>query len=1173
MKKNRIKRRLVPSVCNRFFRVTQLTIVLFLVGLMQVSASLYSSTAKLTLEMHNKKVAEVLEAIEQQSEFRFAYSTEYIDLNRKVSLEIKEKTIKETLQVIFDGTEIKYLIKDRHIMLYPKAMDIGPITAVYQQIEVTGTVSDKITGDPLPGVNIVIEGTTSGTTTDMDGYYSIGAPPDARLVFTFVGYQARTIDINGREEINISLDQAVTELEQVVAIGYGTQKKINLTGSVDVVSPEDMGEIENRSVTNVAEALQGISPNLNMTQTQGGNSSEPGGEMRINIRGVGSLTGDYSPYVLVDGVPMDLNEINPSDIESISVLKDAAASAIYGARAPYGVILITTKSGEDKGMQVEYSNNISFSSPIGMPHNVDALSYVAAHDQSLVNAGLSRNFSDENYERIRQYMAGELDTETWLKPDGSDWVGNGIWSQAGNGNNDWMYIYYDEMVMRQKHDLNVSGSGENSSYYLSAGYWDQPGELAFGDEYYKRYNLTANFDTEATDWLTVKLNSKYINEERQHFNTRQGWSRLTMYHNFFRNNPYRPLKLPNGEYSNISYIPMLNGGKENIYESSLILSLGMEIEPLENWVTRINYNYKDNDARTDDNEKTVYGTYPDESQYVIAYPISNYATTFGSDRYQMFNIITSYDKDIKAHHFSILAGYENELDQYRRLWGSKDNILTSNVPSISTSTGEYYLDDSRSHWSTQGIFGRFQYNYEEKYLVEVNARYDGSSRFEEGDRWGLFPSFSLGYNISKEGFWSSIEPYVNTLKLRGSWGSLGNQDVPNYLYLPNMGIGTQLYWIMGAERPNYTTAPGLVSADLTWETSTTTNVGLDVGFLNNRLNASFDIYSRVTTNMFGPAEALPQLLGTGVPQTNNATLKTRGFELVLGWKDNIGDVSYNIRANLADNVSTVVKYNNPTKTLSTWYEGQELGEVWGLKTVGIYQSNSEAENGPDQSLFYPNWGAGDIHYKDMDGDGEITRGTWTADDAGDYHVIGNNRPRYTVGLNTSVKWKGIDFNMFWQGVLKREYAFEGTMDMTFFGFEGHHWWDMNMWKKGDNTTLDYWRPADETNMLGPNTNGYYPKPYLSQEDFKNKQIQTRYMQSAAYMRLKSLNIGYTLPDAITGGGSTKARIFISGENLLTFTPLTKLIDPEALTQDIVYGGSGKVHFLRRVYALGINLTF
>jgi len=377
---------------------------------------------------------------------------------------------------------------------------------------------------------------------------------------------------------------------------------------------------------------------------------------------------------------------------------------------------------------------------------------------------------------------------------------------------------------------------------------------------------------------------------------------------------------------------------------------------------------------------------------------------------------------------------------------------------------------------------------------------------------------------------------------------------------------------MGSERPVYTTAPGLISADLTWETSTTTNFGLEATFLDSRLMATFDVYSRITSDMFGPAEALPITLGTTPPKSNNATLKTQGFELLIEWKDFIGnDISYNIRATLADNISTVTEYNNPTKTLSTWYEGAKLGEIWGLKTAGIYQTDAEAAAGPDQTLFWPTWGAGDIHYQDIDGDNKITRGTYTADNSGDYSVIGNNTPRYLFGLSGGMEWKGFDFSMFWQGVLKRDYAFsEG--DMTFFGFNGHQWWGMNIFYKGNDSNIDYWRPANETNMLGPNTDAYYAKPYLSQQDYKNKKVQTRFMQNASYLRLKTITLGYTIPENISKKVAvSNARIFLSGENLITLTPLTKLLDPEALTT--IGWGVGKVHFLRKVYAVGLNVTF
>ncbi len=637
----------------------------------------------------------------------------------------------------------------------------------------------------------------------------------------------------------------------------------------------------------------------------------------------------------------------------------------------------------------------------------------------------------------------------------------------------------------------------------------------------------------------------------------------------------RPRYLPNGEFSDISNIDILNGGKENYYGSNFILSLGTAIEPLKNWITKIQYNYKNTGNRGVNNQETVWGTFPNGSRYAHAYPISSYATNLSTNEYTLLNIVTSYNLTINDHYFSILGGYENELNKYNYLWGQKNNLITPYVPSISTATGTLYLDDSKSHWATEGFFSRFNYNYKEKFLFEFNARYDGSSRFEKETRWGFFPSLSVGYNISKEAFWSSVEPYITSLKIRGSWGSLGNQNVPNYLYLSTLGIGTNLGWIMGSERPDYTTTPAIVSANLTWETSSTLNGGIEASFLKGRLSSSFDIYSRITSQMFGPAEALPLTLGTTAPKSNNATLKTSGFEFIIEWRDIIGaNLSYNIRATIADNITIIKEYNNPTKTLSTWYKGAVIGEIWGLKTAGIYQSNEEAANGPDQTLFWPTWGAGDIHYQDLDDNNKITRGSYTADNSGDYSVIGNNSPRFLFGLNGGLNWKGIDFSLFWQGVLKKDYA-PGQYDMTFYGFNGHQWWGMNVFYKGNDTNLDYWRPSGETNILGSNTDAYYAKPYLSQQDYKNKQIQTRFMQNAAYLRLKNLSIGYTIPSNITERiAISKARVFISGENLLTITPLTKLIDPENINIMAGYNvGIGKLHALRKVYALGINVTF
>ncbi|PPL02736.1 SusC/RagA family TonB-linked outer membrane protein [Parapedobacter indicus] len=1056
------------------------------------------------------------------------------------------------------------------LLIMSKPLEIfGYSGSNYTAFTIEGRIVDE-NGKPLNGVTVIVKGTTKGTTTDPEGRFVISEVAVGDILkISYMGYEPQEVTLDGSQLLTVTLREITTALEELVVVGYAVQKKENLTGAVATIRSE---ELQNRPVSNVSEALQGLSSNLNITQT--GSSGEAGGGLNINIRGAGSLSGNDAPYILVDGVPMDINQINPNDIESISVLKDAAASAIYGSRAPFGVILITTKNGHigDDRVTVQYSNNFSLSSPIGLPHMTNSLNFVTAYDQASVNAGLSPNFTPMNIERIKQYMAGEIQEETWKLPTGNDWAGNGIWDIAGNGNNDWLHIFFRDNVLRQKHDVSIRGGGSKSSYFISAGLWDQPDELRYGDQFYKRYNLTANLSSQVTDWLTFNLNSKFSNEDFQYFNTTEGFDRATQYHNFLRTNPFRPLYLPNGEFSQISNIQMMeDGGKEVHNDKTYTMRLSGVLEPIKNWQTTISYSFRGGILGIDNTQSTVYGTLPDETKVAVAYPLSKYGSSKLTENYQLFNVVSTYQVNTGSHNFMGLIGFEQELNQISGISVDKNNILTPSVPSISTSTGNILADDEKSHWATQGVFGRLQYNYAGKYLAEFNIRYDGSSKFAEGDRWGIFPSISVGYVVSEENFWQPIRSYINDFKLRGSWGRLGNQNVANYLYLERLGVNTNLGWIIGDERPNFVTGPNIISPTLTWETSETKNVGLDASFLNKRLSLSFDLYERMTRRMFGPAEAVPIVLGTDPPQRNNASLETKGFELSLGWQDKIAqNWSYNVAFNLADNRTFITDYNNPNRTLSTWYVGQEMGEIWGLTTAGIYQTDQEAQAGPDQRLFYPTWGAGDIRYADLDGDNTITRGSWTADNSGDYSVIGNSNPRYLFGLNLGVEWKNLRLSAFFQGVGKRDFAFDGTTnDMLFYGFNGQQWWNMTLMPEH----LDYWRPAGESNLLGPNTNAYYPKPYLSEQDYKNKQIQSRYMQSAAYVRLKNLNLSYTLNQNLLSGLRVinGATILFSCENLATFTPLTKLVDPEALST--IGWGVGKIHPLRRSFSLGINLTF
>ncbi|HLA59976.1 MAG TPA: SusC/RagA family TonB-linked outer membrane protein, partial [Puia sp.] len=536
-----------------------------------------------------------------------------------------------------------------------------------------------------------------------------------------------------------------------------------------------------------------------------------------------------------------------------------------------------------------------------------------------------------------------------------------------------------------------------------------------------------------------------------------------------------------------------------------------------------------------------------------------------------------YEKNLGQHFLKLMVGYEEELYDYQSLYGSKMDLITTEVPSISTATGTTTLGDTKGHWSTQAVFGRFNYNFAEKYLFEFSGRYNGSSRFASDSRWGFFPSASAGYNISKENFWDPIARTVNSLKIRGSYGSLGNQNVPNYLYVPTVPVFSNLNYVLDGQRPNYANIPAILPSNLTWETVTTVNLGLDATFLKNRLGLSFDIYQRTTSNMFGPAQDLPAVLGTSVPYENNAEMRTKGFEVSLTWADATSQhFNYHVKLTVGDNTSTIVKYQNTSRVIDTWYDGKRYGEIWGYQTDGLIQT--QGEQMPDQSKFYPTWGPGDMKYKDLNGDGKITDGSRTLSDHGDLKVIGNITPRYNFGLNAGFNWKDFSFNMFWQGVAKQNYLPDRNANVFWGVIPGGSPGSESSIDKGS-PALNYWRPADETNFLGPNTNAYFPKPYFDYDEFmKNHQDQSRYVLNAAYLRLKNVQIGYTIPTKYSSKVFIKSiKIYASGENLITITSLPKVLDPETVfVSDAALGGieaTSLIYPLSRSVSFGINITF
>ena len=1132
-------------------RTMKLTCLLLCLSIgMALASQSYAQTTKISVLGTERTVAEVLEEIEQQTDFQFFYNNKIVDVNRKVSIDVRNEDVFVILSRLFKESNVRYKVIDKDVIL----TTIDVVGADQVGKKVSGKVTDHL-GDPVIGVNVVEKGTTNGTTTDVNGAYSLMLTSDnAVLQFSYIGYTTREIAVEGKSDVSVSLQEDSQALEEVVVVGYGTTKKVNLTGAVAQIDNKTM---ENRSVTNIGKALQGVVGNLNMTVS--GNGGAPGSTMDYNVRGTTSLSGG-SPLFIVDGVPADnINNINPADVETLTVLKDAASAAIYGARAAYGVILVTTKKGaKNEKVTVSYNNVIGYNHATCIPNQVNSLDFANAYNIASLNSGQSPMFSEEHIGRIKAYMADpEHYPSNIPNPNNTDY-----WSYAtlDNDNVDWFRAFFKPGSWNHKHDLSVRGGTEKSNYYVGAGYYKENGLLRYGKDRFERFNLTSNLHFEPYKWLRGDIRVKFSRDKNNTVSEAYNGDIGNWVHLATTRYPNWSLKDPNGHWASTSHIYKQIDGGRTLDNTNVFSATGaLEAEPIKGWKINVDYTYRNTARKESTHDKAVIWEYTVSELPVMAPNHDAFSTLQAQTDYSSFNAYTSYEHLFGDHFMSVMVGQQLELSKYDYLTAMRRNLINQDIPSLSTAIGEQTNSQTMTHWANMGTFIRANYNYKEKYLIEFNARYDGSSKFQRGDRFGFFPSVSVGYNIARENFWT-IEHIVNSLKLRASYGSLGNQNVGDYLYLSTVNVGNNYGYLIDGVRPNYLDAPGLVSRNLTWETVSTIDVGVDASFLSNQLNLSFDWYRRTTTDMFGPANALPAVLGASVPQENNADLRTSGFELNLGWRDQIGsDFSYNVNLVLSDYISKVTTYNNPTKILSTYYEGQTIGEIWGYKTAGIIQTEEQLKKIPDQSYIYGNWTIGDVEYKDLNNDGKIDKGKNTKDDHGDLAVIGNTTPRFSYGISLGAQWKGFDLNIFLQGVGKRDFCppTGGNSGVFFWGFTGG--FGSNMYEE----TSDFWTPE--------NTGAYYPKPYNSSEVYKNQQPQTRYLQNAAYLRLKNFQLGYTIPQTIMSKiGLQRIRMFVSGENLFTITSLQKNFDPELLNGS---WGAGKVYPLTKTFSFGFNVDF
>lgn len=1051
-----------------------------------------------------------------------------------------------------------------------------------QRTNVHGTVTDE-KGEPIVGAGVRIEGSAKGVITDINGQFAFSnIPVGSKLEVSYIGYTSQEVVVSpDNTNYTISLQEHRSSLNELVVVGYGVEKKVDLSGAVDQIGTV---ELERKPITDISKGLQGMIPNLNIDFTSG----EPGKSATINVRGETSINGG-SPLILIDGVAADADEMNrllPQDIATISVLKDAASAAIYGARAAFGVILITTKSGKSGKIQVNYDNNFSWSKPTSLTDKTsDPYIFLKLRNIGSLNTPWSSGHVADD-ERL-QWARERSDN-----PDGTESVRLStkdptLWDYMGN--TDWTRYFLDKNSFSQSHSVSVSGGSEKTRFYLSGGYDSQNGlfsRIVDRDDY-KRYSMRAKVSYDIWNWLTIGNNTSYVVTDRvkpSNYNLNA----------IYDAEPDDMDRNPDGTWANTTLgnalAQMVDGGQESTKYGRL-QSTFSGIMNFWNKMLVINTNFTFEKGHEEYNKYMV--------PYKVGYGPKDIRETgdshaykgYTDDFYSVFEIYGTFHNTFnKKHDVTGVLGFNQEYSRSNVFNADRYNIISGELPSIGLASGDMNMSEKYKDWAIRGLFFRANYSFDNRYIFEVNGRYDGTSRFPHNKRFGFFPSGSVAWRVDSEPFFSGLTGIFSQFKLRASYGSLGNQLVSEYGYIPFMSSQMGGYIIDGKLQQTVSSA-GLVSPNYSWEQVYTLNGGIDLGFFNNRLTMSFDIYRRDTKGMLTLGKELPGVLGTSEPMENAANLKTRGWELSIGYKDNFNvagkPLELGARFVLSDSRAWITKFDNPTRNLSQYYVGQEIGEIWGLQNDGFFRSKEEIAK-LDETQIIP-WGALSIvegwpKYKDLNGDKQITKGT-TVDNPGDLSIIGNSSPRFRMGLNLNASWNGFDVSVFMQGVLKRDYY---PLSYLYWGFF------QQPYSGGQIHTFDFYRAEDDTpeemkqhsqayidaGLAYKNTDSKFPvlQCWLADKNLGTGLNamglaipQTGYMLNGAYVRVKNITIGYTLPESWTRKVNlSRVRFFVSGDNLFTFSQLKKYFDPEAVTDTSSFG---YVYPFNRQFSCGVNITF
>ncbi|HEY4107399.1 SusC/RagA family TonB-linked outer membrane protein [Puia sp.] len=1067
----------------------------------------------------------------------------------------------------------------------------------------TGSVSGIVRndqGDPVSGVTVVATnlstGSSAGTQTDTAGVFrfpKLIASGKYSFVFSSVGFQTQTLSgysVKGDGSISIlvKMKGQANALNEVVVVGYGTQKRANVTGAVSQVSGE---VLDRRSLPNITQGLEGTIPNLNLIPADG----KPISSAQYNIRGATSIGQGGNALVLVDGVQADPALLNPNDVASVTVLKDASSSAIYGARAAFGVVLITTKQPLKGKPTLNYSSNYSIKTPLSVPDIVsNGYQYAKGFDsawtawndysQTPQNINKTQPFSNAYMQAYAEHDANPSLPKTE--------VVNGNYVYYGNTN--WFDLLYKKHNAAIDQNLSLSGGSGKTSYYVSGRYSGQDGLFRYNSDNYHMYNFLARGSIELLPWLqvdnTTQFTSRYYHNP---LNVEEGggiWRNIAD-----EGHPSSMLLNPDGSltYSSASTVGDFYYGKNGINLNSQVIrnTTGFTAKFFKN---RFRVKGDLTFQNTDSNSVQTRVQLPySVSPGVTAFVGTNYndiQDATNNTKYLATNLYAEYEQTFGDHYFKALAGYNYEQSTFNSVIAARNGLAYSNVTNINLALGQNITTiGNYDKWAILGGFGRLNYSFKDRYLLELDGRYDGSSKFPTDQRYAFFPSASAGWRISKEAFWNVDPKAVSDLKIRGSYGSLGNGSINSYLFQENFKIQQSLRVINGV-RPQETSQPNVLPDGLTWETATMKDLGLDLSALNNRLQVTGDIYQRMTTNMFTVGKTLPSIFGTTVPKGNYANMRTNGFEASVSWHDQFQAgrkaFHYTVSAWISDYVSVITKYNNLTKNLKDYYVGEHLGEIWGYVNDGYWTDANYKQAYASQSIFHASnsgqWLPGDVKFKNINAKNDngqqpiVNNGDNTATNPGDMKIIGNSSPRYSYGFNLGADWNNFFIGAFFHGVAKRDWWPGGEAD-NFWGQYNRPYNNLMKYQVGK-----IWSPS--------NPNAYFPRlrGYVAQNSAGELyNPQTKYLQNASFIRLKNLQVGYNLPGGLVQRAHlTAVRVYLSAENLWTYTPMFKLthnVDPESIGgSDPVlgtnnagtYSSSGNTNnypFLKS-YTLGLSVT-